>query len=472
MDPRRISRYLGGVYCSLDKIDLSARVDGRPVAVQTDHRARAEIEAEPELSALFAMARVLNARGHLATVVASGGHAEAAVHYVVGDEPPPALLDALRAVGAVLERADRSLEPLGAPSEDAVGELADRAFGGLARRAAARVGVRDLAVALRMLEDQTVAAPPERTDEAAYWARVLELAALTGELLRAKSAGRWVQTDRALVPFGFQLATHAAGGSTVMFPTNRAQRVIDDGADESLFKLLLAAEETLARPLDSGGRLMPSLRDRRMVELDEVVWQAVLAESAGPPDLPIIVCGIDGENTFGMIRRDAVRESTERDDPMDEALRNLAAERVQTESLRADDVAMLVVTGSFYAAEKVLDRAFMQSLHRELGAELLAAAVPTRGLLMVTAAHREAAQIAHFAALARMRYDEGGGRAISPTVLLVSDGSIAGFVRDATTERADTARDRADTTPEPDEEPERGDVINAPGFLRRLLGRK
>jgi hypothetical protein len=53
------------VYCSIDKIDLASRVDGRPIAVQTDHRPRAEIEAEPELSVLFAMARVLNARTHL-----------------------------------------------------------------------------------------------------------------------------------------------------------------------------------------------------------------------------------------------------------------------------------------------------------------------------------------------------------------------------------------------------------------------
>ena len=53
------------MYCSLDKIDLSATIEGRQVAIQTDHRSTAEIEAEPELSALFAMARVINARSHL-----------------------------------------------------------------------------------------------------------------------------------------------------------------------------------------------------------------------------------------------------------------------------------------------------------------------------------------------------------------------------------------------------------------------
>lgn len=463
------------MYCSLDKIDLAAKIDGRPVAIQTDHRSREQIEAEPELSVLYAMARVLNARGHLA----ADGHPGAAVHYMIAAEPPPLLRDALAAAGAVVERAGRGIEPLGEASEEAVAEVADRAFAALARRAAARVGVRDLAVALRMLEDQTFAAPPPREDEEAYWERVLELAALTGELLRAKApaTGRWVPTERALVPFGFQIASSASGGQAVLFPTNRAQRVIEDGADESLFKLLLAADEAMQRPLDAGGRLMPSLRDRRMVELDEVLWRSVLPDTAGPPELPIVVCGVDGESTFGMVRREAICEAAE--DAMDEALRNLEAEPVQTEELSADDLAMLAVTGSFYAAEKVLDRPFMRSLHGRLRTDLLAAAVPTRGLLMVTAAHHEGARLARFAALARLRHRSGGGRAISPAVLLVRDGQVAGFVRDATAEheRPDPGRSPG-AAAGPSDDGARDDAREAareakvPGFLRRLLGRK
>ena len=63
------------MFCSLDKIDLVATVAGEPVAVQTDHRTAREIEATPELS--------VNARAH----VEAEGHAGAAVHYVVADEP-------------------------------------------------------------------------------------------------------------------------------------------------------------------------------------------------------------------------------------------------------------------------------------------------------------------------------------------------------------------------------------------------
>ncbi|MDQ3370365.1 MAG: hypothetical protein M3680_33515, partial [Myxococcota bacterium] len=327
------------------------------------------------------------------------------------------------------------------------------------------VGSRDPAMALRMLEDQTIAAPPARDDEPAYWQRVLELAALAGELLRARypHATGWMPSDRAVVPFGFQI-----DGSTIMFPTNRAQRVIEDGADESLFKLLLAAEETMrAQPDAATGRLMPSLRDRRSVELDEVVWQTVLTDSP-PADLPIIICGIDGENTFGMIRRDALDRPEEH--AMDEALANLADEEVEVEHVSVGEQEMLWVSGSFYAAEKILDRGFMLDLHRRLGAALLAAAVPTRGLLLVTAAQLEPAAIARFAALVATRHDEGGSRAISPMILLIQKGQIAGFVQDERAARADTAPVRAETV---DELPRQSEPpARRPGFLRRWLGRK
>src|SRR5580692_7398171 len=128
------------MYCSIDKIDLAAEVDGKPVALQTDHRSRDEIEAEPELSALFAMARIVNARAQLA----DDGHPSADVHYVVSEDPPEHLREALIAAGGTIERTDRdaALESLGPADEREVGEIADRCMTTLARRAATRVGSR------------------------------------------------------------------------------------------------------------------------------------------------------------------------------------------------------------------------------------------------------------------------------------------------------------------------------------------
>ncbi|MBA3458515.1 MAG: hypothetical protein H0T46_01030 [Deltaproteobacteria bacterium] len=413
------------MFCSLDKIDLAADVEGRVVAVQTDHRGPEEAAAAPEISALFAMTRVINARAHLA----EEGRPDADVRYAMPGEAPPILREALAATGALLEKGTGGeIEAMGPASEEAAGALADRCFAALARKAAAKVGVRDLGMALRMLEDQTVAAPPLReTDEAEYWSRVLELGALVGELLRAKhpEVGRWIQSDRALVPFGFRIAT--GEGATVMFPTNRAQRLVEDGREESLFKLLVAAEEALETPPDANsGKFMPSLRGRDTVDLDEVVWRSLVPEEASTL-LPIVVCGVDGESTFGMIRGDAMQRPLE--DAFEEALANLADERVNQEELHAGGMIVLVVNGSFYAAEKVLDVPFMQGLHDELRAETLAVATPTRGMLLVTNGD-DPRMFARFAALARLRYDDSGARSISPAVMLVTDGVVSGYVRE------------------------------------------
>jgi hypothetical protein len=442
------------VYCSLDKIDLAVEIDGRPVAMQTDDRDAGAMVAEPELTALYAMTRVLNARSQLAR----DGFPDAPVHYIVTQAltggVPESLRDALTAVGCTLERSGIGEELLGPTSDDSIAQVIDRSFAALARRTAARIGTHDLAMALRMLEDQTLADPPARDDEAAYWSRVLDLAALAGELLRAKYGGRWTRSEHALVPFGFQLETTSA--DTVVFPTNRAQRVVEDGPGESLFKLLVAAEETLEAPLDaSTGRLMPSLRSDRNVELDEVLWRPLIAE-LGNTDVPIVVCGIDGESTFGMVRKDAIERP--RDEAIDEAIVNLAAEEVTTETVQFGELEVIVVGGSFYASEKLLDVEFMSGLHARLASDVLAVAAPSRGMLLVTAVNDNAAQLARFVALARLQYDDGGGRAISPAVMLVGDGRITGVAR-----REPEPASRADSE---------FDTPTRPGLFRRLLTRK
>ena len=160
---------------------------------------------------------------------------------------------------------------------------------------------------------------------------------------------------------------------------------------------------------------MPSLRARRDVELDEVLWRALVDEPPPLVELPIIVCGIDGESTFGMIRREALARSA--DGAFDEALANLAVEPVQCEELTAGGQPVVIVTGSFYAAEKLLDTAFLAQLQQALGADRLVAAAPGRGCLLVSGAAKTPAERAHFAALARARYDSSGGRAISPAVV-------------------------------------------------------
>ena len=78
-----------------------------------------------------------------------------------------------------------------------------------------------------------------------------------------------------------------------------------------------------------------------------------------------------------------------------------------------------------YAAEKLLEVAFMRTLHGRLG-ELIAAAVPRRGLLVATRAD-DARSIAVLHELAVR--ESTTSRSISAVVLLVHDGAVVGIGR-------------------------------------------
>ncbi len=400
---------------------------GEVLGAQVDHRSADEIEATPELSVLFALARVINAREHLR----ERGESAAGVRYVLERAivVPARLREALAAAGAIVDLAGQPDDASPAPDPAAVATLADAAFRALAARASARIGSRDPAMALTMLEAQTRAAPiARRDDETAYWTRVLELAALVGELMRTRLGGRWVETTQSVVPFAFQLDS-ASAGIAEMFPTNRAQRFLEEGG-ESLLKLVAAAEETVRRPPDATTDwLMPSLRTRASIALDEVAWRPLLGEGA-PADVPVVVCGVDGEVTFGMMRRESLGARSV-DEALDVAIANLADEPAEREAIVFGDMRVIAVTGGFYAAEKLLDRALMRALHDELGAPALAAAVPARGELLVSGDADHPARLARFCAFARLRFDEAGSRQITLRVLRVEDGEVVSCLPEA-----------------------------------------
>jgi hypothetical protein len=82
----------------------------------------------------------------------------------------------------------------------------------------------------------------------------------------------------------------------------------------------------------------------------------------------------------------------------------------------------VAVSGSFYAAEKLLDTAFMQTLHARLG-DLIAASAPRRGLLLATTAD----DARHLAALATLTEHEARGpQRIGEAVVLVQGGRSSG----------------------------------------------
>ena len=142
------------MYSSLQSIDIVAKTDAGPAFHQTDHRSTDEMAADIELSVLFALTRILNARAH----GEESGTPAAEVRYVCQADPPAELREALAAAGAVLVFAKGQPPAPLPPASRTPSELADWAFRGLAATAAHRLGDVDASAVLRRLEQQVLAA--------------------------------------------------------------------------------------------------------------------------------------------------------------------------------------------------------------------------------------------------------------------------------------------------------------------------
>ena len=467
------------MFSTLDKIDA---VVNKPLRyVQTDHRTAEEIEATPELSTLFALARILNPQAH--------GEAQGvkpAVVYVTAQADVPACLrDVLAATGAT-HQVGGSGTPRTYPADDTTAsELADQAFRGLAARVKRRVGLTDMATVLRALEAETLADPPRQADdEAGYWTRVLELAAVTCEVVRARSGGRWEIQHHADLPFGFatvpvaapptmgaatpQVPAGAPGPGGIILATNRAHRFIADGKDESMFLLLAADREVSAGALSTGDLpVMPNLRPRREAIASELAWRSLFPDPPDDDDFPVVVYGHDTPETFGAFR---AGRAGDLDELHERALANLADQEVTTAEVEVEGVTLLAVSGSFYAAEKLLDRAFMRALHRRLDHDVLAASVPRRGLLFVAGVVRSDKREL-LVLQAATRHEAKTTRSISEAILLIKDGLVAGHVEIAagpahTAPVEEPARERAS-------EAEAGTPrTKKPSWFQRLFGKK
>jgi len=399
------------VYSSLDRIDIvtKSKETGRAGYVLTDHREAAEIAAEPELSVLFALTRLSAAK---AMGDREGG---ADATYVCHAVPPPFLREAVASAGGTLTvDAGPPLPPL---STRPLGDVADEAFRGLARRVAARYRVGLDASLLARLEDETLQSPPKQEeDEPAYWGRTLELAAVCGELLRTRTGGRWTEAaDRdGLFPFAF-----TAGNGTYNV-ADKAHRFMDQGESQRPAQLLLMADDV---GREEEGPLMPNLKPGDFPR-DHGVCRELLESLPGGARMPLVFVGRDQPNTFAYLP--AGSPDVERS--FEEALANLA--RLDLEAVEHDiaGVEVLVVSGHFYASEKILDETFMKALHQRLHAELLAAAIPHKGVLVVT---RQVVPplVAGFAALAAALHENTqGAPPLSPVVFLVKDGKVVGHL--------------------------------------------
>ena len=175
------------LFSSLDCVDLVyTDPAGRTRWLQTDHRRPAQIEAEPELSLIYAAIRLRAPRRDFPA------HDPPPVLEYRCQHPPPAFLRAaIAAAGAELWTSVHHPYAEVPPDLTAIVRLA---LAGLAARVARDRGLtRDLA-GLAQLELTTPIVLRD-ADEPRHWRAVVELAAFAGELVHARRGGRWILDD-------------------------------------------------------------------------------------------------------------------------------------------------------------------------------------------------------------------------------------------------------------------------------------
>jgi len=217
------------VFSSLDRIDVVLEpAGGRQTVVQTDHREAAEVAAEPELSTLFAVIRVLN------PVRAAEPGLVRSIQYDIQHEPPGFLADAIRAAGGSLT-VDRQARP--ADVVPPLDGIVSEAFAGLARRTATDHGVEVTQVGLAVVERSLAAAAPDpEDDEFAYWSAVVKLGAFAGEVVRAANGGEWRVVETGTLPFA--LATRFRGEPATANPLGKAIKQLENGDEDSVSSLV------------------------------------------------------------------------------------------------------------------------------------------------------------------------------------------------------------------------------------------
>ncbi|MEL6184521.1 MAG: hypothetical protein AAFU79_07860 [Myxococcota bacterium] len=351
------------MFAELDRVDLVYETsDGERIGVQTDHRGAAEQAAEPDLSLIFAVLRVLTARG-LDGVV-----------YAAPEEPPGFLRTALEMAGARVSVQEEELEPLHPPDSEGTDDLVRAALEGLGRSALEVRGLDATRDDLTRLERGLLEARGDGFSTVVEQARAwVELAAATGVVFSALHGGAWGRRDLFgdTVPYAWVL------GDQVANVFGRAHRLVSEGVSPGPSAQL----DTLAEPA-ADGPILPLIRP------------AGFGGEAGPRSQPLLTLdeeleGVEVPHIFLVRDRPSSVEyldlSSEEDfdELLEASLHNLA--RLGIRPKRIGALPIYLLDEHFFAGSKVLDRSLVQGLAETLDAEVLFASFPARGAVVVGA---------------------------------------------------------------------------------------
>lgn len=400
------------MYTSLDKLDLVLDTPEGRLAVQTDHRSAEEIEASLDLSMVLGAIRAQNAS--LAPGIIG-------VRFVSPSPVPSAYAAFLQRFGAEVEARGGVRLPAEPDPEAARSEL-EAAWLRLGAALFDEHGLPRTLDALRQVEARMLAeatAHGDQDDDA--WPRAVRLGGAAALVLSSSQGGK-LDLDTAL---GAPINVGWWVGPTRLNVFDRAARFLQDEPGIPPSALVKMAGER-----DVGGEVMLSLRPADWPGASMALTIPVLpGATLVDPALPLLAIVLDRPASTQTLPKDT--PEAELAGLRAEAVRNNRKRPVTTDRIDLEGLAVLVVSGHYFAAERLFDDDFMRGLHAELSATTLLAATPAKGLLLVAGADQDPRRASTgLAAIARGRY----GRAavsdrLSTQVLIVSDGAVVGLVR-------------------------------------------
>jgi hypothetical protein len=424
-------------------MDITIEGERGLIAVQTDHRNADEMSEQPHISTVFAVTRVLN------PMRAEGDEFEGVK--LVGMHPlADFLAHVVRCAGARVEvEGQAELPPT--PDDEETDRLFNIAMEDLAKEVVEKRGLNFNADALSELQREFYGEASEgpEGDEILYWESAVRLASVVAEVIRREHGGKWVRDPGwySTLPYVFSLVETSENIINVF---GKVEKYFGRGSIDEPTQLLQMAADSGSE----SGPFLPNLRPA-----DWALAERVLAERMieGSDEVPWVAYGNDHPQTFaykifdGEDKPASVEESRR---PAIDNLRAIQVERVEV----SDDPLVIGLTGSYFAAEKLLDERYVKALAEELGSDMLVAGMPEKGVAYVSPMHDPSA-VGGFVNFVRVAYDEAepAGR-LSPHAYFLQDGKISGLIKvsfDSSSKAAPAQKEKA----------------REPGLLRRVFSK-
>jgi hypothetical protein len=193
-------------------------------------------------------------------------------------------------------------------------------------------------------------------------------------------------------------------------------------------KKLLAEKNSGPAELDEevAEKLMPALQPHDWKEKDKCIWKNILDQGE---DLPLLSVGQDLPETFEPLPQTA-NNSEHAELFFKAALKNIQKVEVPVNEVDLKEFKLVVVTGNYYAAEKIFDKIFMHAIQKQQNWPMLAVAVPRKGTLYAIDGVSPPEIMRKFLLIAAMKFNEQeASKPLASTVFIVQDGEIRGVIQ-------------------------------------------